>query len=470
MTFKPLGPASSRLSRRRLLGSSAMAGAGLAGSVRLGPRAFAQATPQATPQPLGEASGDLTEWGFGIQETNPLARARVLAFQEAYPDVNLEVVETFDEQTLLTAAASDTLPDVIWLSRWETASWASRGVLQPLTEFIERDSYDTSVFYEFALEEATWEDELYGIPGGADVRALYLNLDYFEEAGVDGKTLDTSAWDQFGELGSQMVVREGDVLARWGFDPKWNNYWLWGHGNGGRFMNEDGTEATFNDENLVSALDWMVNAWETQGGFRDYMSFASTWQGDEQFARGDVAMTLYEQWMLSSAVSTISPDMNFWILPVRENGSGPDGPMTSYSGGNGWYITSGAQNPDAAWEFIKFLHTVDTWMIGAQAVKQTRQENGNPYFPSLTGHRIADQRQIDELYEPINEAFDSAVELFPALLEESHYRSIARSPVASQLDQIMMNEGVSPALNGERTPQEALDAADQAAQEEIDFA
>src|SRR5699024_10565893 len=88
----------------------------------------------------------------------------------------------------------------------------------------------------------------------------------------------------------------------------------------------------------------------------------------------------------------------------------------------------------------------------------------------LTGHREADQRQIEELYEPINDAFDHAVELFPALLEESHYRDIARSPVAGQLDPIMIDEGVVPALNGERSAEEALDEANQAAQDEIDFA
>jgi multiple sugar transport system substrate-binding protein len=451
--------------------SSVVAGAALAGSGSVASHAFAQSTPEASPVSLGSASGELTEWGFGIQETNPLARARVQAFQEAYPDVNLNVVESFDEQKLLTAAASDTLPDVIWLSRFETASWASRGVLQPLTDFIERDGYDTSVFYDWALEEATYEDELYGIPGGADVRALYINLDHLDEIGVDGTSMDTSDWEQFGSVGEQLVQRDGDVVQRWGFDHKCQagNFWLWGAGNGGQFLSDDASEATYDDEANVEALDWAVNAYEQQGGYDDYQAFASTWQGDEQFARGDVSITLYEQWMLSSAVSTISPDMNFWILPVRERGSGSDGPMTSYSGGNGWYITSGAQNPDAAWEFIKFLHTVDTWMIGARAVKDLRQQNGNPYFPSLTGHRIADQQQIDELYEPINEAFDNAVQLFPQLVEASHFRDIANSVVAGQLDQIMSDEAVAPALNGERSPQEALETADQAAQEAIDF-
>lgn len=176
MAHRSNRPASPRLSRRTFSVASGWMGASLAGSLSIGISrgAFAQ-TPAAggVPPALGEASGPLTEWGFGIQETNPLARARVLAFQEAYPEVDLEIVETFEQEQLLTAAASDTLPDVIWLGRFETASWASRGVLNPIDELVERDGYDTSMFYDWALEEASYDGQLYGIPGGADVRALF---------------------------------------------------------------------------------------------------------------------------------------------------------------------------------------------------------------------------------------------------------------------------------------------------------
>lgn len=454
------------LSRRRLLGTGLAAGAVAASSTFAAP-AFVRAASRQD----ADISGTLVEWGFGIQETNPLARARVLAFQEAYPEVDLQIVETFEVQNLLTGAASGDLPDVIWLSRAETATWAGPGILAPLTEYIERDGYDTSDFYPFALEEASYDGEIYGIPGGADVRGLYVNVDHLEEAGVNVDDIDTSDWEQLSEIGSQLVQATGDQVQRWGFDHRVqaNNFWLWGYGNGGSFLSEDGMEATLNHEANVEALQWAVDAYEAQGGYQLYEGFATTFQGDQQFANGSVSMSVYEQWMLSAAIATVAPDMNFRLLPVREWGSGPDGPIATYSGGNAWYMTTGAQNPEAAWEYIKFMHTSETWRIGAEAVKALRQEQGNPYFPSLTGRTSVDQMQIDELYEPVGEAFDQAVELLPQLLEDSTQRELYRSPVGGQIENIILQDGLQPALRGNVSAQEALDDANDQAQDAIDM-
>lgn len=452
-----------RHSRRSLVKASMFFGAAGAAPVLL--RASAGAVRQ-----NAEVSGNLVEWGFGIAETNPMAAARVAAFQEAFPNVELEIVETFDEQKLLTAVASDTVPDVLWLSRFETATWASRDVLMPLTEMIERDSYDTSIFYESAIEESTYNDELYGIPGGMDVRALFINLDHLTEVGIDTAAIDTSNWEQLGEYAAQLVLQEGDAYTRWGFDHKaqQGNFWLWGNGNGGSFMNEDASEATYNNEENVAALDWAVRTFDGQGGYEGYQAFATTWQGDEQFARGQVSMSLYEQWMMSGPIASVAPDLNFVVLPVRENGSGADGRMVSFVGGNSWCIPAGAKNPEAAWEYIKFLHTDETWMIGAEATKALRVEQGDrPFIPSLTGSKTADQLQI-ELYEPVAGPFDDAVNLFPQILEQSINRDIGRSPVAGQLDDIMQSEGVEPAFGGQASAQEALDQADQSAQDAIE--
>lgn len=466
MKRMPASAFRSRLSRRTIVKGAAA----LSASTAFGAPALHLGKAAAFQTPAGsDVSGSIVEWGFGTAETNPMASARVAAFNKAFPNVQLEIVDTFDDQKLLTAAASDTLPDLLWLSRFQTATWASRGVLKPLTEYIERDGYDTSVFYEAALNESTYEDEVYGIPGGMDVRVLYVNLDHLAAIGVDPATLDTSDWDTLNSIGAQLVQRNGDQVTRWGFDNKIpaKNFWLWGRGNGGKFMNDDATETSFDDEKIVEALEKTVATYTDQGGYESYAAVASTWQGDEQFARGQVSMTVYEQWMLAAAVAGVAPDLNFAILPIRERGSGPEGKMVSFTGGNGWYITKNAKNPDLAWEYIKFMHTDDTWLIGGKALKDMRASQGQPFIPSLTGSQTADTAQREQLYVPVNPSFDGAVAFFPELLAASENREIARSPVAGQLEDIMAKDGVEPALRG-TAASDALASANQNAQDAID--
>ena len=450
------------LTRRRLLqGSLALGGGALATSVAPPARAARRPARQDAPK----AQGKLVSWGYGTE--NPVAAARVDAFKAAFPDVQLEIVSELEDAKLLTAVASDTVPDLLWLDRFTTAGWASREVLLPLADYIDRDGYDTGRFYESALAEASYDGQLYGIPGGMDLRVLYVNQDALAEVGADPATLDTANWDQLNELGAKLTRRNGDQVQRWGFDNKLKSgfIYLWGTGNGGHFMNEDGTETTFDDPKNVEALTWGVKSFDDQGGFQSYDAFSTTFQSDEQFARGLVAMTMYENWMLG-IVARVAPQMNFAVLPVRPRGTGEG--FASYTGGRAWYIPQGAKNPDAAWEFIKFMHTDETWLLAANALKEARKAEGQPFIPTMTGSKTADQAQLEQVYEPFSPAFDEAVRLFPEVLAASPNREISLSPAANLLHETLMDEGVLPALRKEKEPQPALEDADLAGQDEID--
>jgi multiple sugar transport system substrate-binding protein len=455
---------SNRATRRNVLKGSLATGAGiaLAGSGRRGFNAVGAQTPGAF-----DRETSIVSWGFGVN--NPLATARAEAFQEAYPTIEIEFVPELDDQKILTAAASETLPDLLWIDRASIASWAERGVVTSLDECIQQTGINPDDYYEAAINESTYDGQIYGIPGGMDVSALYVNLDALNEIGVDGTALDTSDWEMLSDLGEQLVKRDGDQITRWGFDTKLQGgfLWLWGLGNGGSFFTEDGTEATYDDEQVVDALQWGVNVYERQGGFQDYEAVATTWQGDEQFARGQVAMTMYQSWMLG-IIARVAPDLNFAVLPIRERGSGPDGPMVSFTGGRAWSIPTGASDPEAACEFIAFMHTLDTWMIGARARKEAAIAEGGYYIPALTAHRQADLQQIEELYEPISPNVDAAVRLFPELLEASVIRPVSSSPAGARLGDVLHEIGTMPALRGERPPAESLAEADQEAQEAIE--
>lgn len=115
------------------------------------------------------------------------------------------------------------------------------------------------------------------------------------------------------------------------------------------------------------------------------------------------------------------------------------------------------------------MHSDETWQIGANAVKEAREAEGRPYFPSFTGRISADEYQREELYESMSDAFDEAVEVFGQIAEVSRNREISRSPVAGQLVDILRQDGVEPALGGSLSAEDALDQANTAAQDAIDM-
>jgi ABC-type glycerol-3-phosphate transport system substrate-binding protein len=465
--FRSTKGSSTTLSRRDLLRSAGAVGAAAAIAHAPG-RAFAQnatPSPQAAPLPTFEGEASITSWGFGVEETNPMAFSRVNAFKEQYPNIQIELVPDFDSQKLLTGAASGKVPDVLWFDRFAVASWAARDVLAPIDDFNSNGGLDFSQYYESAVNEVMYDGKMYAVPQFMDVRALYVNNDALNEIDVDPTSLDTGNWDQLSELGGKLVQASGSQVQRWGFDHKMEarNIWMWGFGNGGKFISDDGKQLSYNDPKVVEALDWGVKAYDAQGGFQLLEAVATTWQGDEQFARGQVAMTVYESWMLG-IVARVAPELNFMVVPVKQRGG--DQPV-SFTGGPCWAIPAQAKNPDAAWVFVQFMNNLETWRIGAQAVKEARQQANQPYIPSLTANRLADQMQINEFYEPIDPKFDDAVRLFPEILETSQNRPISASPVGQELDDLLDNE-VKAALRGEKSAQDAMDEATEKGQEAID--
>jgi len=448
------------LSRRRLLaGSAALAASGAVQS-------SSSAQSPDTGLPAFDREASIVSWGFGAEETNPMAFSRVDAFKSAYPTIDLELVPEFDDQKLLTAVASGQLPDLLWMDRSRIASWAARDVLLDLSEYFTASTIDTEDFYPAALDQVTYDGKYFGLPQFMDVRALYVNLDALAEAGGDPETLDTSDWDSLSALGEQLLLTDGDIIERWGFDHKIQagHIWLWGEGNGGKFLSEDGATVTFDDPKVVEALQWGVDAYDRQGGYQGYQAVATTWTGDEQFARGQVAMTEYENWMLG-IVARVAPELSFRVYPIeRRGGEG----AVSFSGGNAWCIPKDANDPEAAWTFINFMNRLDTWRAGAAGVKEFQQAEGRPYVPSLTASISADQMQIDEYYEPIAEQFDAAVSLWPEILRQSSPIPVSKTPVSSQLLDIMQQEGVEPALLGDESAENALANANEAAQEALD--
>jgi ABC-type glycerol-3-phosphate transport system substrate-binding protein len=111
------------------------------------------------------------------------------------------------------------------------------------------------------------------------------------------------------------------------------------------------------------------------------------------------------------------------------------------------------------------MTSTEAWIAGEQATAAENKAKNEPYHPSITGNIKADQEAWTKIYQGIGPGFDQTVKLWPDALKAAKFRY--SGPVAAQIDDLMKSS-VNDALQGVKTPQQALDELQKQAQQAID--
>jgi len=428
-----------------------------------------ESDPPSDGSPSGSAAGGLSgtidTMGFSLQDV--IASTRVDMVKKTYPDVNVEVAEgAFEQQPFLNAVASGDPPSLVYLPRNELGSYAARGALEPLGDCIEEQSIDMGQYREAAVDQVTYDDQVYGIPEFYDVRIVLSDDSVLQDAGMTADDIDTSNWDQLTQLSSQLAVTEGDDVRRIGFDPKIPEFLpMWVAANGGELVASDGTPM-LNSPEAVEALDYTAGLLESTAPWAQFSAFRDTWDffgGENQFVKDQLGAFPVEQWYLD-VLGEVSPDADVTARPfLTRNGE----PIT-YATGQAWAIPTGGESPEAACAFMKVMTAADTWVAAAEASKKDREKNGGLYLGTYTANEEADERIFSEVYEEtgrknLDEAIQVVLDVQDAAISDP------ASPAAAEVQTAWM-DAVLQVIEGEATAQEALDEAQQVAEEAIDEA
>jgi multiple sugar transport system substrate-binding protein len=408
----------------------------------------------------------LTTMGFGTPDE--VAQARLDAFREEYPDVELEVPEgAFDEQQFLSSVASNDPPDLVYLDREKLGTYAARGALTPLDDCLADVGIDLADYREQAAAQVQYDGQVYGVPEFHSVRVLLLNTDALAAAGLSPDTFSTADWDAVRQAAQAMTVVQGNDLARIGFDPKIPEFLpLWTFANGGQLISDDGSQAMLDSPEAVEALEFTASVVEASGGYSRLQPFRETWDffgAENQFATDQLGGMPMEDWYLNVLAET-SPEAPVVARPFL----GRDGQPVSYGTGQAWAVPDGADNVEEACQFMATMTADETWMAAAQAKKDARDAEDLPYTGTWTGKAAVDEQIMTEVYEPTGVAWlDEAVQVVLDLQPEAV--ALPATPAGAEIKKAW-EDAANSVLGGEATPAEALQAAQQEAQEAIDRA
>jgi multiple sugar transport system substrate-binding protein len=415
--------------------------------------------------PDAELSGQLSVMGFGAGDE--IGQVRLDEAKKALGDVEVELIEgDLDIQQFLSSVATGEPPEVVYADRNQIGTFASRGAIIPLTDCIEGEGIDTSVFNETALAQVTFDDEVYGIPEFNVVQIIQANQQLLDQAGLTVEDVNGSDWGAVTDANQKLMKRTGGNLEVIGFDSKLPEFLpLWAKANGADLISEDGKTAQLDDPAVVEALEFAVGIYDAQGGFSDvkaYRDSADFFGEGNQFATGTLGAMPMEQWYIN-VLNDVSPDAPMAFDTVRTL----EGQPLAWTSGSAWGIPKGSGNPEAACRFAKTMTMTDSWVKAAEERIRLRQEDGGLFTGLLTGNVEADE-QIQGMVEPSGDKkWDTAVEK----VYEANENTFALPAIpAGEEFEAAWQDAVNRVLNGQQEPQAAMAQAQEEGQAALDEA
>jgi len=155
-------------------------------------------------------------------------------------------------------------------------------------------------YMDGVLDTVTVDGEVYGLPLELTNWSIYLNKKVFRSAGLDPEKDYPKTWEEMADISEKLVIRDGDILIRRGFDFRYPYYLTFFvpmvEQLGGDLLSADGKKAIIGDEAWLKALTYMQQ-WGPSGrnlGSPTYKNARNLFNQDNN----DIAMAhtgLYQQ-------------------------------------------------------------------------------------------------------------------------------------------------------------------------------
>lgn len=360
--------------------------------------------------------------------------ATIAAFEAANPDINVEY-ETAGWEAyftkLQTLVASGKAPDTFELNYENFVTYAEGGALLNLDGLLAADEgFDKSIYNQTALDVFTLDGSQYGLVESFSNVVLFYNKDLFDAAGVDYPSAD---WTWSEELEAAQALTNSDTGVWGSFAPIqfWEFYKTVAQ-NGGAILSDDKTQVVINSPQNVETLTWMIDKINKYGVTPSDAQMGGQ-SSEDLFKAGKIAMLRTGIWMLGAFMDA---DFN-WDIALEPGNT----QKAHHFFANGVAVSAKSENPDAAYEWIKFLTSSrEAVELRIAAGWELPAVSDPAYVQGYLDQPIPESREV------IFQALDSAVV----------------PPVIGNWNQLtdMVGKELDEAKLGRKTPEQALaDAA-----------
>jgi ABC-type glycerol-3-phosphate transport system substrate-binding protein len=382
---------------------------------------------------------------------------------------------------------------ILWLAHEFVARLALVRGLQPIGSLVKGDRFDLKPFMPCALQPGYGLDrQLYALPEQVDAGQLYFNREHLQDSSIDFRRagLDferpANTWERFRRASLDLAAAQAG-RARLSFHAGHEGLplELWGWLNGGTWVADGGRRVTFDREDNVQALGWLVAHAREIGSpprLSETMPFPPVAAGGDgsdypdrhPLLAGRVSLC-FESARFVSTLAGARADFPLGYVEVPRRRAGE--PLMTWSRSAGYALLP--ESRDTAWQALKFLVgeeaiRADARVQAATAPQAPPDSLGPPvrplpgsrlWFPPFSG-QLAVDKSLARLYRTgvklVDEAHDHGMEQ----LRHARFRDPTPAP---HLVWPLLQEARRQSLE-RGDPREALQAAQQKAQSALNEA
>jgi len=291
----------------------------------------------------------LSSWVSSPSET-AIYRGVLDSFRQAHPDIPFKyqpIPGNYPEKIQLMLGTR-TAPDLFYLKGFTAPSYMSYEILQPLDEFIEKESdFDKEDFIPMTLDAFHWKGVQYGVPKDFNAYVMFYNKQAFKEAGIDSMPTD---WASF-ETACRSLTRDKDgdgKIDQYGFvvEPSVEMVMPFVYQNGGDFMKENG-ELGITDPEFIEALEFYYGLYQ-EGIATMAQDQGATWNGDA-FGRGITAMAISGGWLIPFLKDNF-PDLDYGVIPLP---AGKEKATVAFT--TAYAMPKASEHKEDAWTLMNYL-------------------------------------------------------------------------------------------------------------------
>ena len=334
------------------------------------PPAATEAPPPATEAPAEKVT--ITWWHIQVADDQKALWQQLNDdYMATHPNVNIEITVLENEAfktKLTTVMQSGDPPDIFQSWGGGTMNeYANAGLLKDITADLDKDGW-RDTFSPGALGVYSYQGKNYGVPRDMGAVGFWYNKDLFTQAGI---TNPPATWTELLE-DVKIFKAAGITPIALGEGDKWPGAFWWEYlavriGGKAAFDAAYSHKGAFTDAPFVEAgakLQELIALEPFEDGF-----LGLSWPDEQvQMASSKAAMDLMGQWA-PGAFKDASVDkkglgdkLGWFPFPAVEGGAGDT--ADALGGGNGFVI--GKNAPPEAVDFLKFLSSVDSQIAQAK--------------------------------------------------------------------------------------------------------